>query len=283
MAHAKPMCNRQPSIELVMRFERPARVKYSKNPLVEVVCEVRFPTQLAIQQSLPVDFQAIVATVYPFLEMAQEVHMEISTLPAATGDQHPASASGVAQVRKTVYEFVSIDRQSRISLSDQWLRLSTVAYDSWEKFESQFIDAMGALTRVYAIEYFTRLSLRYRDLIDRKVLNCESVEWNELIQPGMLGALSAYKVASKDCEGFQQSMRLKLDRGAVNITHALVRHIEGHSAFLIDADFFLVETFKPETSHVTDTLRSYNVQAGGLFRSTITERLHALLEPGSVI
>ena len=262
-----------------MKFERPERVKYAKNPLIEVVAEIRFPVQLAIQQSLPVDFQSQISATYPFLEMAQELHMEIH--PPSV--EHPQGGTpSVSQLRKTVYVFLSVDKQCRISLSDQWLRFSAVAYSSWEQFEAQFVDVMKVFSRVYGVEYFTRLSLRYRDLIDRKVLRCESAEWEDLIKPGMLGALAAYGVNQQDCEGYQQSMRLKLERGAVNITHTLVRHMEGHSAFLIDADFFLEETFRAETSHVTDTLRTYNVQAGGLFRSTITEQLHRLLEPSPV-
>lgn len=261
-----------------MRFHRPERVRYEKNPLIEVVCEVRFPIQLAIQQSLPVDFQSALSADYPFLEMKTEVQLEFHIAPQQS-EPPPGNPPAMSQVKKMVYEFLSVDKQWRISLSDQWLRFSTLKYDSWEIFENRLIVILKTLFANYQIEYFTRLGLRYRDLIDRKVLGCEADPWENLIKPEILGALRVYNAPEGDCEGFQQSLRLKLDKGNVGITHALVRHIEGHSAYLIDADFFIEETFKAETNHVASILRDFNVQAGGLFRSTISDRLHELLEP----
>jgi uncharacterized protein (TIGR04255 family) len=263
-----------------MKFERVERVRYAKNPLIEVICELRFPVQLAIQQALPVDFQASLASSFPFLEMAHEVQFEIH---APLGDSEaPNGAHTVRQVRTTAYEFSSVDRTVKVSLSDQWLRVSTPKYVSWEVFEAQFLDALTVLKKIYGVEYFTRIGLRYRDLIDRKILECEEVAWSDLIKPEFFGALTGYGVLPDAVDGFQQSYRLKLETGAVGITHALVRHAEERNAFLIDADFSLEEVHKTEPTDVTTILRDFNIQAGALFRATISDRLHRLLEPTTV-
>lgn len=262
-----------------MKFKRAERVRYEKNPLIEVVCELRFPVQLAIQQSLPVDFQGALASRFPILELAHEVQFEIHAQP---GNTPPAGGAQVRQVRATAYEFSSADRNIKVSLSDQWLRISTPKYDSWELFEGHLTDVFDALKRVYGIEYLTRVGLRYRDLIDRKFLACETVAWTELIKPEIFGAIAGYGLPQDVIDGFQQTFRIKLDSGAVGVTHAMVRHVGGHDAFLIDADFSLDELIKAEPINVTNILRDFNVQAGGLFRSTISDRLHKLLAPTTI-
>ena len=40
-----------------MSFDKDKRVKFRRSPLDEVICQLRFPTILKIDQNLPVDFQ----------------------------------------------------------------------------------------------------------------------------------------------------------------------------------------------------------------------------------
>ncbi|GDX40579.1 hypothetical protein LBMAG21_08710 [Armatimonadota bacterium] len=48
-----------------MPFPQTNRGIYAKNPLVEVVCQLRFPPILSINQSNLADFQSHIRDVYP--------------------------------------------------------------------------------------------------------------------------------------------------------------------------------------------------------------------------
>ena len=55
-----------------MRLKQWDRVRYTKNPLVEVVAQVRFPRILEIDDQLPSDFQRALRQDYPLLEVQEE-------------------------------------------------------------------------------------------------------------------------------------------------------------------------------------------------------------------
>ena len=46
-------------------FSQEERVIFSNNQLVEVICQLRFPTILAISAREPVDFQEAIRDVFP--------------------------------------------------------------------------------------------------------------------------------------------------------------------------------------------------------------------------
>ena len=56
------------------------RVIYRKAPLVEVICQVRFPADLRIETTPPADFQQRVRSHFPLL--AQRSRAVLSAIPA---------------------------------------------------------------------------------------------------------------------------------------------------------------------------------------------------------
>jgi uncharacterized protein (TIGR04255 family) len=261
-----------------MKFHRSERVIYRKNPLIEVAVEVRFPLQLAIQDSLPIDFQKGISAEFPLLKLKNEVQVQINI-----DSQEPSSGQGLKSTQAITYSFSSIDRKWTVDLSAQSLRLSSMTYMNWENFESKLLLILQALHENYSVGYFTRTGLRYRDLIDRKALNCEDRPWQSLIDPRIVGPFIGYAVDESDCIDFQQNLSLRLDNGQVDISNGFVVHVQDrHAAFLIDADFHLDKTIKAEVNDVIELLRDFNVQAGGLFRQTISDELHELLQPSPV-
>jgi uncharacterized protein (TIGR04255 family) len=259
-----------------MKFHRSERVHYRKNPLIEVAFEVRFPLQLAIQDSLPIDFQKEISSEFPLLELKNEIQVQINV------DGHdPTNTKGFKGTQTTVYSFSSIDKKWTATLSAQSLTLATGAYTSWEDFEGRLLLVLKALNDNYSVGYFTRTGLRYRDLIDREILKCQNYSWQRLISSHILGPLNKYD--EKDCLNFQQNVSFRLDSGQVDVSSGYVVHVQDkHTAFMIDADFHLDTTIKAEADNVIGLLRDFNVQAGGLFRQTISDELHELLQPSPV-
>lgn len=61
-------------------FPEVDRVVYGKSPLIEVICQVRFPADLRIETTPPVDFQRRVRDQFPML--AQQNQAMLSDIPA---------------------------------------------------------------------------------------------------------------------------------------------------------------------------------------------------------
>ena len=69
--------------ENIMPFPESKRVVYQQNPLVEVICQIRFPTILQIGSEEPTAFQNSVRAEYPLYEKADrpgKLPREISEL-----------------------------------------------------------------------------------------------------------------------------------------------------------------------------------------------------------
>src|SRR5258708_12324597 len=63
----------QEVIERIMLFPESERVIYDKNPLQQVICQLRFPPILRINTEVPVAFQERVKQDYPFYQEKSEI------------------------------------------------------------------------------------------------------------------------------------------------------------------------------------------------------------------
>ena len=104
-----------------MEFQEFPREIYAKNPITEVLFQIRMPRLLEIDQQLPVEFQKAIKDEFPILEVRTEQEVVI-----------PAQGRGVTQTQHpTVYDFRSRDRLWCVSLSSQFFALSNTQYALW--------------------------------------------------------------------------------------------------------------------------------------------------------
>ena len=54
-----------------MKFPESPRVRYSRNPLLEVICQLRFPKILSIETEVPVGFQEDIRSEYPVFKTSR--------------------------------------------------------------------------------------------------------------------------------------------------------------------------------------------------------------------
>ena len=89
-----------------MPFTAVDRVKYEKQPLDNVICQIRFPTILSIDTELPAKFQTKIGQEYVDLRDGQEIAIDIQ-LPGVG----VAQRDEIKQLPKTIknYEFLSED------------------------------------------------------------------------------------------------------------------------------------------------------------------------------
>jgi uncharacterized protein (TIGR04255 family) len=261
-----------------MPFPDAERVLYEINPLDEVICQLRFPPILLIDTELPSAFQEQIRGSYPYYEQKPPLQMPAG-LPAHLVQMIVADLPLGGQKS---HDFYSKDRLWSVNLTRGFLALSCRAYQRWENFRERLTAVCEALTKHYNPTLFTRIGLRYRDVIRRSRLQLAEIPWSELLQPWVSGVLGDPKTAGhvkNAASGF--FLDLPEEAGHVQVSSGLaVDEQNNESVFIIDADFFIQQ--ETELSHVFHRLNFLNRYAGRFFRWCITERLHDAMRPRPV-
>ncbi len=263
-------------------FPNSERVVYGRNPLIEVICQLRFPPILRIAAEPPVAFQERIRADYPLLtEKLPEVSVEMPPgVPAAVA----AMVKGNLATRKLIgYDFSSADERWKVSLTRDFLSLSTGRYTRWEHFREHLEGPLQALVAVYAPAFFTRVGLRYQDLIRKSRLGLpESTKWSELIKPHMAGVFAVPELETAIEESIGQLLiSLPEFEGKVRVNYGVVQTVESNeNCFLIDGDYYTEERTKADA--VDRILTYFNKQSGRLFRWCIEDRLQEAMDPQPV-
>ena len=258
------------------------RVLYNINPLEQVVCQVRFPPILRITSEEPVRFQELIRDKFPLLE---EQNAGID-LPDEFSRQLPAELLRMlptAGTEKKSYSFSSLDGRWVVGLAREFVGLSTPNYGRWEEFKEHFTIGFEALRAVYRPAAFTRVGLRYRDVIDRNRLQLDDAPWTDLLRAEIAGLFAAEGIEEERIESVMQTVILRLSDcdGRVRMRHGLAKTDDtGKLHYVIDSDFY-AEGLE-EDSDVTPLLDCFNRMAGRLFRWCISDRLHESMEPQGI-
>lgn len=241
------------------------RVVFRQNPLVEVVAQVRFPDILKIQEALPADFQEHIRSVFPlYKERAEPVLV-------ATDKQAPIRS------RLRIYDFFSEDQNCSLSLCQNFLAMTVKVYANWKAFRTPLSQALYALHSVYKPTFYTRVGLRYVDLLDKDQLGLSNRPWSDLIRPSVCGVLA-------DPE-FANAIRDVNTMAEIDIGNATARLTSGTAleeatkrvAFVIDADIFTESKQEASVEPLLTLYDRFNAEAGNLFRWCIQPSLASAL------
>lgn len=255
-------------------FEDTPREHYNKAPLVQVICQLRFPKLLTIEIGPPANFQEAIRDRFPLVKVTPAFTVNIPPEIANIFAQQGAGAG-------TNYEFSTENQAYTVGLNSEALSLTTTQYSDWETFIAMFVHAFEALNSIYRPSFFTRIGLRYQDAISRADLELSEVPWSQLLRKELLGEI-ALPQFEKKLEGVAKrevQFRNEDDTGLIMLRHGLAQMVEKQEvAYIIDLDFFTNDT-KTEVGNAINTLTSYNKMAGRVFRWCITEKLRLALEP----
>lgn len=276
-----------------MRFPESERVLYERNPLTEVICQLRFSTILKIEAVSPYEFQESLREQYPIYRLREpnfnipsDAPQEVRQLAAA------AVSSALRQQVRPAHEFLSEDGSWKVVLVPDFVALTatrtaspTSGYRRWEEFSERLSAVMMALQVVYAPPFFTRVGLRYKDVIVRSQLGLERVPWREILQPPIAGELTDAVIDETAVSDIRRRIELKLEDGLrLTLQHGVVTtKVEGgpdEPSYLIDADFYLEG--KTDGEQALRVLSRANREARNLFRWCITKGLHTALRPSVV-
>jgi uncharacterized protein (TIGR04255 family) len=254
------------------------RIIYAKNPLKEVVCQLKFPTILRIESETPgpAGFQEAVRGQFPIYREPQ----------GALGEGVPADlarlvGSMVPLAGPKVYEFLTEDGTWKLTLSRDFIALSCSKYERWEVFKNYFDHPFRVLLSEYRPAFFSRVGLRYQNIIRRKALGLEGSPWSELLESHIAGPLDT-EIASDISEAYHRvSFRLPDNQGKVTMVHGLVQESpEAEPCYVIDNDFYSEE--RSQIEHATEKLDNFNKQSGRVFRWSVKDKLDRAMQPKSV-
>ncbi len=254
-----------------MPFPASDRVFYGKNPLVEVVCQLRFPSILRIESHLPSEFQDRIRRAFP-------VYNGPTTLPRVEGAAAlpPQLLKLIAGAATSVsHEFLSADQVWKVSLTRDFIALTTTTYVNWQDFAERLAPPLEAFTEIYEPAFYQRIGLRYVDRIVPASLGLAGRQWRELLKPHIAGELADPTVGPHVERALRELLiALPTDGGKVRIVHGIE---DNGAAYVIDSDFFTEQQIA--VRDVSRVLVGFNQLAGRLFRWCIEDPLHIAMEP----
>lgn len=256
-----------------MLFPESERVVFTNNPIVQVICQLRFPPILDIASKEPADFQNAVRGRYPLYEKAYALPQEVTALLT--------SLPLLPLPEGVTHKFYVEDKTCEIALARDYVAVAATKYTRWEHFSDEVLLAREALEKVYSPAFYSRIGLRYRDVIDKSALRLAEAPWSSLIRTSILGLLAEEQIISDVIASQSQSLiRLDDQGGFMILQHSLTLTAGGGQTYAIDADFYTERRGTRED--VPNILRRFNRIAGNFFRWSITPRLRDALGPNPV-
>ncbi|MDR3238226.1 MAG: TIGR04255 family protein [Spirochaetia bacterium] len=260
------------------------RVHYKKNPLLEVVCQVRYPRILSIEGEVPSVFQNKIIGQFPILQTANEYQQQVSV--DMTNDN---PIPHITQIEKRPnYAFVSDDEKWKVNLTSTFLSFSTIHYSSWEEFYKKIASLIEIFQGIYPTPFYERVGIRYIDAFTRSKLNLDNIGWQELIQLSALGFLSndnikdnikSFTSSTEFDAGNNLFARINTSLGYVNFGDIQAQLPERELSFIVDSDIF---AFKMKKEELTSRFENLHKVSTNIMRSVITDTLHNAMEPESI-
>ena len=216
--------------------------------------------------------------------MFEEIKGHEQELPAEVRGQIPPEVLSLlrqaAELKK--YNFASSNKAWTVTLSRGFIALTTKDYSTWRDFYGRFERPLDTLIKLYSPIHFTRVGLRYQNVIRRSRLGLEGVSWSELLSEHIAGIYAAPDFDRERIQGTRSVAEIQLndDCGIVRLNYGTVQNSSSAEVgYLLDSDFFVENIGTGDKDHVITRLAQFNQKAARLFRWCISEQLHAAMGP----
>jgi uncharacterized protein (TIGR04255 family) len=258
-----------------MPFKETSRVIYNKNPLVQVVSQLRFPRILAIDEKQPVDFQEKLRQEYPLFEVSVVQSHNVVFDPVQQKLQDLDSANSVKN-----YVFTTENKEQTINLAGTSLSFVTSHYTKWEDFFSALQKPLQALNEIYKPTFFERVGLRYIDAFQRSSLKLDNYRWDELIEPTALCFLSDENVKN-DVVSYSSVSEIKLTDNVTARVITALGYVVGKEqnkepAFIVDTDLYFGRI---EIANAEKALAELHNHSTKIIGAIIKEKLRDAMGP----
>jgi uncharacterized protein (TIGR04255 family) len=152
-------------------FPEYPRLELQMPPLELVVCQVRFPLILGLDERPPSDFQKMISDSYPISRKNTATNYEIEI----------GSGQGPRAVLSHFWGFQDKDSIWTVSIGSNFLSLETKKYQNFNSFLERFSGVFGIAQQLYGMKIRERLGLRYVDRIAKSRCTELSDDWSKSI------------------------------------------------------------------------------------------------------
>lgn len=255
---------------------------FKRNSIFEVVFQAQFPQLLEIEEKLPVEFQNSVRDDYPELQI---------NLPNKLPNEIPEEVRNVI-MREIMnsgsknYYFLSENNDWRISLSKESLSLSNHGtYKDFEEFLEKVSKLLTNFESKYKPAYYTRIGLRFRNIISPKIIGKEDLNWQNII-PNVIASEFNDENLRKSLSTFQKVSNYQNEEGdRLNLLHSFSKvagkfkglNLNKEEAYIIDIDCYNIN----KTKGINDVIKKLNIFRGrknDIFAWSTTPEFRALLD-----
>lgn len=244
------------------------RTIYQNAPVHEVICQLRFPSILAINQTEPAEFQESIRDAFPQYARRAEI---------------PPMMNGQPQTPPVInYHFLSEDGRWKLNLTKDFIALSTLRYPGWEEFAHHLDRPLASFIKLYKPAYFQRVGLRYLNIFSRKKLGLEGTPWSDLFTPSYVGPFQ--EEPEEDLLTWGCDLTLRLDSSCRAKVHAGLGRLQGKNApadpetkFILDLDLSMGNNVP--CTMAAGALETLHIHGGRVFEGAITNRLRDALAP----
>lgn len=261
-----------------MLFSKHPRTLYGNAPVHEVICQLRFPTILSINNTEPADFQEAIRDAFPRYVKRQE-----AAPPQLVGAGGPNPQLRQAPPVSN-YNFLSADNLWKLNLTQNFIALSTLRYTGWEDFAHQLDKPLAEFISIYKPAFFERVGLRYLNAISRRDLDLEGTPWKELLKPSYLGLLCEEDVPEQAFTRCTQDMEAAIPGGCrmkLHVGPGMLKRgndaSDKETKLIFDLDVSM--SGNVPVNMAAASMQTLHTQAGSIFRDAITDTLHNAMEP----
>ena len=213
---------------------------YPNSPLVEVVCEIRFPGELAIECRRD-EFYEKIRDKYPTILVPQ------------AGD------------RSAPYRFENQNRNAEIMLALNRFSFHDKDYSGHKRFIKEFIELVKKLNQTYSLKKLARVGWRYINVIP-----FTREDGIVPLQRFVSVDVSLPEGVSDQFENLSMVLISKVPDGTITTRiESIIRSDDQQEALLLDFDFALTE--KLAFSKIHSCVRKAHSETRALFENLITD------------
>ncbi len=204
-------------------------IKLLRSPLAEVVCQVRFDPILRIISEQPARFQETIRKRFPKLEWDQPVSIQMP-------DPENTAATVTVEMSPRVAKFISQDRHSTVSLTQDFFSLSTDRYTVWEDFAADLQLVSSAASDCYGPLSVVRIGLRYVNNLVPELLELGGIDAViDTLNPTLVSVLR--DTPWTDVKGFASQIEVEDGDRVLAIRYGTSASDEAKS-MIIDLDYY---------------------------------------------
>lgn len=232
-------------------------------PLQSMVCELRFPTRLAIQDDAT-RLQQALAEDYPLVETQAGLMLQMQGVPLSS----------------TRYMFVSRDQSHAVLFTQTTLGLECrTGYEGWKAFCAKWERVVSALLDNFGGHVFQqRIGLRYINQI--KAIAAEGLRGMEgRVNPALLQPLGDDSELFQQINSSMQELRVAQEFGVCTVRHGLQVSDDGEAAYILDFDYYSDEMTPLDLPAQIELLNRFNLGVWKLFRWSLSDEQYESFEP----